>query len=70
MNKKTIALSVLFIAVTIFSVAAAYVDDRNVYFSVAGEEIDVTIRLNTYEETIKPYYNEKEDVYIKISSSF
>ena len=63
MNKKSIALAVLFLSMSIFVLFAAYTDDRNACFSVTGDEVDVLIRLSTCIETIRPYYNEKDGVY-------
>ena len=64
MNRKKFALILLLAGMILLSVFFAHTDARNVVFSKGmGDHAAVTVKRNTYEEKIYPYYSEREDTY-------
>ena len=64
MNRKKIALILLLSVMAFLCVLFVRIDARNMVFCAGrGEHAAVTIKLNTYEEKIYPYYCSAEDTY-------
>ena len=64
MNRKKIALILLLSVMAFLCVLFVRIDARNMVFCAGrGEHAAVTIKLNTYEEKIYPYYSSPEDTY-------
>ena len=64
MNKKLIVLITLFVGICTLASFSISIGSRNVQFcSLYEDTVSISIRFNSYEEIINPYYCKREDVY-------
>lgn len=64
MNKKTVSFTILFLLLCAYLWVVVAVDERIIFFTESHDgRLDISLLVQSCKETIKPFYNEKDDTY-------